>query len=867
MTLYFKRQLNYLIILIVCLFSLLYNNNAFANKQNHLLPLSIVPSSQYIELTLDPEKNDYFGHTITQLKIFQSTNKIALHGIDLQIKSIQLILNGKIRELTASKGEYDMIWLSDEQPIKAGNYQLKIEFTSEYSKDALGLYKTTYQGVNYLFTQFEMLFARRAFPVFDEPNVKIPYQLTLTVPKNLKVATNTPVIDETINGNNKTVRFKETPPMPSYLIAITVGDLDKTPIEGLSIPGVIYSPKGTGGATGFAIKHTPLILKALEQYFAIDYPYEKLDFVAVPDFAFGAMENPGLVTYRTELLLRGDTATANQAASTLSIIAHELAHMWYGDLVTMKWWDDLWLNEAFATWMANKVMYTHYPQYQSHLQLPQEGALYEDGLSSTKAIRKEVKTAKDVEDGLGLNYTKGHAILNMLEQIVGAEKFQLAIQKYMKKYKWKNAVADDLWNVLGEQSELDIGAIASTFLNQPGYPLISFDEKGEITQQRYKNVGVDVPAQTWQVPLSIKYKLNGKIQETNVLLGADKKQAQNLIEADWYLPVANGNGYFRWKLPKDKYKALLAGLNELTDREKVALLSNSKGLLNAGEISIKEHLTLLTLLTKENNPVVFLNALEEIKIVGEKNITLDNQYAFSKYVTETLTPWYNKIGSTTKPDDSDSILQLRPRLLRTLGQLGNNPTLNKDLSELAVKYLAGDKTIDDNLGKEALRIAAMIDKGELVEVYYKTYLNTSNASLKSNIMSAMYFTDEKSVNFSLELALNKEIPAGDKARPIGGLFYINKDQSHIYEWITPRFTQVVNSLPQMYQSALPFIMAPGCQQGNMDIFNAFFKDLGDVYKASFDKVLESESNCLALKQRESKSFNDFLSPYQQTLGK
>jgi alanyl aminopeptidase len=838
-----------------------------ASEQNYRLPQNIIPSSQYIELTLDPEKDDYVGHTITQLNITQSTNKIALHGIDLQMKSIQLILDGTTRELTAKKGEYDLIWLTDEQPIKAGNYQLKVEFSAKYSKDALGLYKTTYQDVNYLFTQFEMLFARRAFPVFDEPSVKIPYQLTLTVPKGLQVATNTPVIDETINGKNKTVRFKKTPPMPSYLIAITVGDLDKTPIQGLSIPGFIYSPKGTGDATGFAVKHTPKILKALEQYFAIDYPYEKLDFVAVPDFAFGAMENPGLVTYRTELLLRGDTATANQAVSTLGIIAHELAHMWYGDLVTMKWWDDLWLNEAFATWMSNKVMDTHYPQYQSNLQLPQEDALYEDGLSSTKSIRKEVKTAKDVEDGLGLNYTKGHAILNMLEQTIGAEKFQLAIQKYMSKYKWKNAVADDLWQVLAVQSELNIGSIASTFLNQPGYALINFDEKGTISQNRYKNFGTEVPEQTWQVPLSIKYKLNGKIQQSNVLLSADKTQLQTLIEADWYLPVANGNGYFRWKLPKNKYKALLGGINELTDREKMALLSNSKGLLNASEISINEHLTLLTLLAKEDNPIVFLKAIEEIKIVGETHSTLNNQYAFSEYITQTLTPWYNKIGSVTKSDDSDSILQLRPRLLRTLGQLGNNPTLNKELSALATKYLAGDKTIDDSLGREALRIAAMLDKGQLVQTYFKTYLATSNATLKSNIMTSMYFTDEKSVSYVLEQTLSNDVSVGDKASSLNGLFYINKDQHYIYQWLTPKFSEVVNALPQTYKGYMPFIMSPGCQQANIMRFSEFFEAKGADYNASFVKALEEENNCLALKRREAKSFSEFLSPYQHVLGK
>jgi aminopeptidase N len=272
MTIFNKRLYLNFKMLMLFIGSIIFSQATIANEKNYRLPDYVIPSSQAIALTLDPDAENFSGRTITQLNITKSTTKIALHGIDLTMTSIQLITNGRIRELTASKGDYDMIWLTDEQPIPAGSYELSIEFTAQYSKDALGLYKTNFQNVNYLFTQFEMLFARRAFPIFDEPNVKIPYQLTLTVPSELEVATNTPVISEVVKGDTKTVRFKKTPPMSSYLIAITVGDLDKTPIKGLSIPGYIYSPKGTGNSTGFAIQHTPKILKALEAYFGIDYP-------------------------------------------------------------------------------------------------------------------------------------------------------------------------------------------------------------------------------------------------------------------------------------------------------------------------------------------------------------------------------------------------------------------------------------------------------------------------------------------------------------------------------------------------------------------------------------------------------------------
>lgn len=854
----------YLNVVVGILFYALTCQQGFAKQLDYRLSKNIQPTSQYIELDLDPAKQGYTGETTIDINVKKQADSIGLYWLNVNVVSIELVSSSKIkRELKAKQGKYDIHWLSDGKPIKSGKYQLNITFNAKYSTDALGLYKTTYQGNDYLFTQFEALFARRAFPIFDEPDFKIPYQLTITVPKELKVATNTPVIKQTEKANTKTVFFKATPPMPSYLIAMIVGDFDKTPITGLSVPGVVYSPKGTGGDTGFAIKHTPNILTVLEDYFGIDYPYEKLDFVAVPDYAFGAMENAGLVTYRTELLLRGDNATAGEALATINVIAHELAHMWYGDLVTMKWWDDLWLNEAFATWMANKVLDSHYPQYQSQLDLPQEGAFYEDALSTTKAIRKEVKTEKEIEDGMGLNYTKGHAILNMIEQTIGAENFQKAIQKYMKQHRWGNTVASDLWQAFSQEVNKDIGMVADSFLNQAGYPVVSIDEKGNVSQKRFRNHQSTVTEQSWNVPLTVKYKVNGKVEEEQLLLTEKPIKMQSFIEADWVFPVVNGNGYYRWTLSKSKYESLLNDVSLLTEREKMALLSNSTGLLNAGEITIAEHLTLLTQLTKENNAVVFLKALENIKTIGEQYINAKNQLLFSEYITEILTPWYEKIGTQTRPSDDDSILRLRPRLLRTLGQLGNNPKLNNELVTIAYKYLAEDKTVDDNLGREALRITAMLDTGAgdsaLVKQYFDTYLRTNNASLKSNIMGAMYFTDQKSIEYVLNQMLNKEIPAGDKAGPLSGTFYINKDQSFHYKWFEENFDELVKSIPQIYHGYLPFILAPGCQAENIERLRKLFKNKGDVYSASLDKALEAESNCLALTQREAASFERFLS--------
>ena len=852
---------NQIAMLVVVCCSLICSS-VIAKDLDYRLSKEVTPNLQRIELDLDPDKPNYSGTTLIDLSVHSDVESIGLYWLELDIQSIKLKSATGERTLTAKSVDYDMHRLSDGNTISKGKYQLELVFSGDYSTDALGLYRTNYKGKNYLFTQFEALYARRAVPLFDEPDFKIPYQLTLSVPKNLEVATNTPVVNEQVSGDTKIVTFDSTPPMPSYLLALTVGPLDKTPITGLSVPGFIYSPEGSGGETGFVVKHTPTILKELEQYFGIDYPYKKLDFVAVPDYSFGAMENAGLVTYRTELLLVGDEATANVAQRSLYVIAHELAHMWYGDLVTMKWWDDLWLNEAFATWMGEKVMTKVYPQYQSDLNLPQRNAFDEDALAATKAIRKEAKNAREIEDGMGLNYSKGHAILNMIEQLIGEQDFQKSIQKYMQEHSWKNTVADDLWQAFKLQSGQDISAIADTFLNQPGFALVTFDDKGKVTQQRYRNYGAKVKEQNWQVPLAIKYKKDDKIEHQNLLLADEKLVFKGAEKSQWYFPVQNGNGYFRWQIPQDKYAALLGDINDLTNREKMALLSNSTGLLNSGNISIGEHLALLTLIAKGDNAIVALNAIEQLKLIGEEHVGPDNKQAFSNYITQVLTPWFNRVGSKTKVEDGDDILELRPRLLRTIGQLGDNPELNNEMVELAHEYLKEKPGIDDNLGREALRVAAMVGPGELAKLYFKTYFETDNSTLRSNIMAALYFSEKEAVKYSLDQSLKGDVPSGDKLSSLIGAFYINKSQDLLYDWLDANFEEYSAAIPERALSSLPFAMSPGCQAINVKKLSAFFKNKGEAFQAALGKTVESQNNCLALKQREKKSFNDFLETYE-----
>jgi len=302
---------------------------------DYRLPPGVFPTEQAIELRLDPAESDYIGSTTIKLTIESRVDRIGIYQRGLDLQRITLTGNGAVRVLAGTGDDWDMHWLADGQSIDAGNYVLNIEFAGEYSTDSLSMHRVNFEDNDYLFTQFESVYARRAFPIFDEPGCKIPYQLTITAPSGLTVVSNTPVASNDEHDGWQRVAFMQTKPLPSYLIAYGVGPLDRAEIEGMSVPGFIYAPKGRAGELGFVLGETAAIVTALEEYFGFDYPYRKLDFIAVPEFAFGAMENPGLIMFRTDLLMLGDHASGRTAATALMVIAHEVSHIWYGDLVTM----------------------------------------------------------------------------------------------------------------------------------------------------------------------------------------------------------------------------------------------------------------------------------------------------------------------------------------------------------------------------------------------------------------------------------------------------------------------------------------------------------------------------------------------------
>jgi len=828
---------------------------------DYRLPPGIHPTGQSIELRLDPALPEYSGSTTIDITVEQASERIGIYQVAMQMPRITLAGQGVERTLTPTAGEWDMVWMADGKPIAPGDYQLRIEFNGPYATDSLGMHRVHFEDNDYVFTQFEAMHARRAFPVFDEPAFKIPYQLTINAPGGLTVVSNTPVAQRSEAEGWQRVQFMQTKPIPSYLIAYAVGPMDSVPITGLSVPGRIYTPRGRSGQVGFVVQQTPRILKALESYFGAPYHYRKLDLLAVPEFAFGAMENPGLVTFRTDLLMVGDTPVGSQAARVLGVLAHELAHQWYGDLVTLRWWNDMWLNESFASWMGNRVMESVYPQYETDLSLPQSDAFGIDELVSAKPVRKPVRVEDDIFEDLGLAYSKGHSILRVLEAYAGPEVFQAAVRDYLKRYAWGNATEQDLWSVVSEHADSDISAIAARYLNQAGIPLVSVDAQGKVTQSRYETVGRDAPDQQWLIPLSVKYKQDGKIKQTFYLLDKPTGTLDIPANVEWLLPDAGANGYYRWMIDPAQFQRLVQDSDALDNREKIALLDNSEALLNAGELSLSDYLLVLNKALADPHPLVFRPALRALLEIGDDFIDAANAEAFSRFVDQALDGRLDAIGLEPREAEPETVTQVRPTLVWLLGQYGSDETVHRQIANLAHRYLADPESVPSDLGRAALSVNALHGDRKEYEAYRKAYVNSNSESMKTNLLSSMYFSDPRIITEHLNWSLGEAVPAGDAADGLYDASQVLDDYTLLYEWLDKNLDALLAKLPPVRHHYMPMLTASTCIQANLDKLVAFYEPRGEIYRAYLAKSVENIENCIARKQRESAALESFLQRY------
>ncbi|WP_394205266.1 M1 family metallopeptidase [Shewanella waksmanii] len=823
------------------------------------------PTYQSVNLNLDPNLDTFTGSTKINIEVLKPTHVIEVNGVDYSIDEAVLVGETSC-DLDSAMNDKGIVSLGCGSEIVPGKYQLNLTFTAPYNRNAVGLYKTIDGGLPYLFTQFEMSDARRAFPLFDEPEYKIPFQLTIRSPKSEKVYSNTPVVSETLNGNWITHEFAPTQVISSYLVALAVGQFEEIPVKGMSVPGRVITTKGKIELAKYAAQKMPVVLAALEDYFGSSYPFEKLDSVAVPEFPFGAMENAGLVTYREDILLLDENNASDVSKRrAISIIGHELAHQWYGNLVTMAWWNDLWLNEAFASWMAAKITYQTHPEFETHLSMSRNRAMPADARLSTKPIRKPIRTEADIMDGLGLAYSKGEAVLSMVENWIGEEAFKQGIRDYIKTYSYKNTQASDLWNTLAKASGKDVPSVLQSFIEQSSYPLIKVTQQGNkitLSQQSYVYAEAKAPEQKWVLPVVLKYGVNGQTFEKSVLLSKRTLVVELEAVADWIYPDANAMGYYRWTLSPENFEKLLANVQQLSDRERRAMISSADALLDGGFLSAGNLLKILEEFTIDPHPAIVSSAIsyidrQKLPFVDEKN-----QQQWSNFIAQSLLPIVERYGMVVKTDEDPQVSQLRSRVVDLLAFEAKQKNIIEVAANQTGRFLAGDNNVDPYLIGTYLTIAMYHGDAKLLNQMIKVFEQTKDPTKRTQILRALGYAPQGTLQ---QQVLNYSLTDAIKAPDLGYLYlgqsYQAERQSDFRSWAYEHYTEIANKLPPFALPRLLELYGGGCDLDNLATATQFFGQLtGEVpgYTRAIAKLEESVQTCSQLRLREKASVDSYL---------
>ena len=660
----------------------------------YLLPTSVRPRAYRLVLTPDLPAATFTGDVEIDITVVEPTATVTLNAAELEITSAELNDGDPDGGYALAPVATDLdpdeerVTLTFAEPLAPGPATLHLGFSGILNDRLRGFYRSTFtgdDGVEHTIatTQMESTDARRAFPCWDEPALKATFEITLVVDEALAAYSNGSVVEETAEpGGRRRVRFAPTMVMSTYLVAFIVGPLESTePVDVDGVPLRIVHRPGQSGLTPFALTVGAHALRFFTAYFGIPYPSDKLDLVAIPDFAFGAMENLGCVTFRESALLVDPSRAARMELERVAdVICHEIAHMWFGDLVTMKWWNGIWLNEAFATFMEVLAVDAFRPEWLRWVSfgVEREAALAVDGLHATRPVEFPVGRPEEA-DGMFdvLTYQKGGSVLRMLEQFLGPDVFRDGITDYLTTHSHANTETSDLWDALERSSGRAVRTIMDTWINQGGYPLIQVGEDGSLAQTPFSYRGDPGGAigTEWLVPVLTRSLLSGEADSQPLLLTATRSAPETVtMGPSAQLVNAGGSGYFRVSYPTAMVDVLSGRLGELAPLERYNLISDAWAAALSGRAPVADLLRLSRALVEsgERDPSVWSVVFGALGLF-DRIIPDADRPVLARAVRSLVGPLGTELGWDPRDDDGERTPILRSGVLRTLGTLGDDP--------------------------------------------------------------------------------------------------------------------------------------------------------------------------------------------------
>jgi puromycin-sensitive aminopeptidase len=706
------------------------------------LPRSVIPSRYELRLEPDLESRTFQGQAVIAVSVNEPAKEILLNAAELEIfeavlepsKGPSLIAQMTLEEPT------ERCQLTFFQAIEPGNYSLRMRFKGTLNDKLRGFYHSSYrdaQGAtkHLAATQFEATDARRAFPCWDEPAFKAVFSTTLVIDSNLTAVSNTKIVSDKVENGKKVVRFADTIPMSTYLAAFVVGELEATESAMIGkAPLRVWCVPGKKHLAGFGQSIGAFSLSYFEDYYGHPYPGDKLDLLAIPDFAAGAMENLGAITFReTALLVDEKTATHAEQARVADVVAHENAHMWFGDLVTMNWWNGLWLNEAFATFMEMLAVDAWKPAWDrwTTFGVSRSAAFSVDGLHSTRPIEYPVAAPRDADAMFDvLTYEKGASVLRMLEQYLGPDVFREGVRRYLRRHAYRNTETTDLWVALGEAAGQPVQQIMDGWIFFPGYPLVTVERLGDhlvLSQQRFtylpappgRPADPEIKSQRWSIPLQLRLYAGNQVVARRVLLS--DRQTQLGVPADFESVLVNdgGHGFYRVRYSAELLNLLFnQGLEHLAPIERFNLVNDCWASVLAGLMPLSEYLDFTGRFRNERDKNVWAVLIGSFHTLN-RIIAAEDRPHLESFVRDRLSPAVNDLGWSPRPKESELTTQLRGDLLRTLGTLGNDAAIQARAAELLSLESAQQLSMD--AGVEVALVAILARTGDAAR--YDRYLN------------------------------------------------------------------------------------------------------------------------------------------------
>jgi puromycin-sensitive aminopeptidase len=842
--------------------------------QAQRLPDTVVPEYYQVQLNPSIAAATYTGDETIDVRLLKPATEITLNAIEINFKEVTIAAGSKSQTATVSVNpKTETATLKVAEQIPAGPAAIHITFNAALNDQLRGFYLSKGKNRNYATTQMEPTYARRAFPCFDEPAMKATFDVATTIDKGDAAFSNGKIISDVPGpGEDKhTVKFATTPKMSSYLVALVVGDFQCVEGSSEGVPIRVCATPDKKDLVKAALPMAEQILHFYNRYYSIKYPYGKLDILAVPDFSAGAMENTAAITYRETLLFINErTASQEDYKYVADVLAHEMAHQWFGDLVTMKWWNDVWLNEGFATWMSPKPVNDWHPDWHNRINEAENDndAKNKDSLKATSAIRSPAQDPNQIGEmfDTSIAYNKTAAILRMVENYVGPETFRAGVNQYIEKHAYGNATAEDFWNTLAATSRKPVDRIMSSFVQQPGVPLVSVasrckNNKTEVTlsQRRFflDRLSLEAGSQEkWEIPVCVK-----NAQGKNCQLLKEKSQTFSLDGCSpWLLADVDSNGYYRNQYSTENLHALAAiAEKDLTAEERLGLASDQWALMRAGQSKVADYLALVQGLKQDRERAIWATVGGQLRYIHTFLLTDADRPQYEAWVRDLLAPAMNELTLNPRPGDSADIKAVRAEIVDTLANAGNDPALIRQLSDLVPQIMKDASTVDPFLVPVAVKAAAQHGDAALYEQY--------RAKLKSSQTPDEYylylyalpnFPQHELVKQNLDFVLNPDLRNQDATGFMQTLLATPTSGPQAWDFLKTNWTTLQSKLSSYTKDEVVAGLAAFCDAGIRDDIKAFFAIQKTAAEHTLARSLERVNTCVDLRTEQSEPLAQWL---------